>query len=264
MAREGTVLVVDDEAMVLELLHRQLTQLGYACRLADGGRAALEMLRGDEVDVALIDLMMPDMDGFAVLEAMQTDALDTVAVVLTSYGNVGNAVKAMKSGAFDFVEKPVDMAILESVVDRALRHRQLLIETKRMEEALQSAYRDLERKVEDRTRELTALNKALRKENQERAATEEKLDKAHREVEHLLASMSSFLIGVGRDLRINRWNAAAAIAFNLPAEHVIGKRCEEAGFPWDWNFIVKHVPGWPEVDKSVRLPELQYRRTDGT
>ncbi|HEX72599.1 MAG TPA: PAS domain-containing protein, partial [Candidatus Hydrogenedentes bacterium] len=118
--------------------------------------------------------------------------------------------------------------------------------------------------VEERTRELAALNKALEKENLDRAAAEEQLGKAHREVEQLLASMSSFLIGVGRDLRVNRWNAAAAIAFNLPPEQVIGKRCEEAGFPWDWNFIVKHVPEMPEVSKSVRLPELPYRRSDGT
>ena len=93
---------------------------------------------------------------------------------------------------------------------------------------------------------------------------EELLQRAHKETERLLASMSSFLIAVDTNVRIARWNTAAETIFGLPKESVIGKHLEDAGIPWDWASIVKHIRGWPMVDKTVRLPEVHYRRPDGT
>ena len=344
METRHSVLIVDDEELVRGALQRQLTHLGYSCSTASGGKTALEMLRANDFDVALIDLHMPDMDGFSLLSAMQESDIDSVAVMLTSYGSMANAVKALTSGAFDFVEKPAVLEMLGSVIARAVTHRQLRAQTRAMAEVAQQwgatfdtvpdliAIRDKEQRfirvnraiatvlgctpedaigrtyadcphgkelallfgadaellpaasyhleeicLPDMGRHFLASTSPLRdaagqligavcvaRDVTRQKRTEEELRKAHSEVERLLASMSSFLIAVDTDVHITRWNTAAETILGLPAESVIGKHLEDAGISWDWASIVKHIRGWPMVDKTVRLPEVPYQRPDGT
>jgi len=135
---------------------------------------------------------------------------------------------------------------------------------KRAEDELQQSRNELEIRVEERTQALTRANESLLCEIDLRKLTEEELRKAHEEVERLLSSMSSFLIDLGQDLRISRWNAAAENTFGIPWVEAVGKRIDACGIRWDWESVISQIPEWPEVKETVRLSEVRYRRGDGT
>jgi DNA-binding NtrC family response regulator len=103
------VLIVDDDPVQRRLLEEMTRKLGYAPQTAEGGEAALEALsraNGTPVDVMILDLVMPDLDGMAVLERMRTLPAPPPVIVQTSQGGIDTAVSAMRAGAFDFLVKP--------------------------------------------------------------------------------------------------------------------------------------------------------------
>ena len=125
MSNGQRVLVVDDEAEVREVMSRQLTRLGCVCATAGNGREALALMRRDDFDIAFIDLVMPEMDGLALLGAMNEANVDTTAIVASGKGNITQAVEAMKRGAFDYIEKDFDVQVLQATVERVSQHRRL-------------------------------------------------------------------------------------------------------------------------------------------
>src|SRR6185369_9250589 len=104
---KGTVLVVDDEPSNRESLERIFQREGYRVLLAESGRKALDVCRAHRVHVVVTDLMMPGMTGLELLKALETVAPDAEVVLMTAYGTIETAVEAMRSGAYDFVEKPL-------------------------------------------------------------------------------------------------------------------------------------------------------------
>jgi PAS domain S-box-containing protein len=132
MSEKGHILIVDDSEFIRTVLCRDLGRLGYRCTSAADGHEALENLRAIEFDVALIDLMMPGMDGLGLLKAMREEDIDTVPIILSGHAQVHQAVEATKRGAFDLIEKPAAIEVIGRTVDRALRHRRVLQEAGRM------------------------------------------------------------------------------------------------------------------------------------
>jgi PAS domain S-box-containing protein len=135
MDPECKVLLVDDDQAFRDILQRQLARLEYSCEARDGGAAALEALMGDDFDVALVDLVMPGMDGLELLSAIKESGSDTVPVVLSGRGDIHGAVEAMKCGAFDYVEKMPDIEVLRSTVERAASHHRAKRQAQQMSEA---------------------------------------------------------------------------------------------------------------------------------
>ena len=114
-------LIVDDEANLRMVLRTQLQFAGYVCHVCAGGQDALATLkRIGPVDVILTDLRMPGMDGFTLLTKVRQ--LDPVlpVIILTAFGSVGNAVEAVKAGAFDYIEKPFDRDRLLQTLEKAV------------------------------------------------------------------------------------------------------------------------------------------------
>ncbi len=109
-----------------EVLRRDLSALGYSCTTASDGREALEKMRANNFDVALVDLRMPRMDGIELLHAIEATDIDAIPIVLTGYGEVSNAVDAIKHGAFEFIEKPASTEAIHGAINRAIKHRQAL------------------------------------------------------------------------------------------------------------------------------------------
>ena len=101
-----TLLFVDDDPHMLSILQDIFSKQGYGSHVADSGQEALTLLEKERIDVALVDLMMPHMDGFALLERIKTDFPETMVIMLTGHGGVKEAVAAIKEGAIDFIEKP--------------------------------------------------------------------------------------------------------------------------------------------------------------
>ena len=119
------ILAVDDEPRLLSSLVALLEGEGYTVEAAAGGVEAREMLERRHYDVALLDLMMPDLDGIAVMERLAERAIDTSVIVVSGDHSIESAIAALRLGAFDFVRKPYAPEVLLHSVGNAVRQRAL-------------------------------------------------------------------------------------------------------------------------------------------
>jgi two-component system nitrogen regulation response regulator NtrX len=120
-----SILIVDDEPGVRSALSGVLRDEGYAVDTVESGEACLERLAAHSYDVVVLDVWLPGMDGLATLARMRERQIDTQVVIISGHGNVESAVRAIKNGAFDFVEKPLSLDKTVLVVRNALRQRRL-------------------------------------------------------------------------------------------------------------------------------------------
>jgi DNA-binding NtrC family response regulator len=116
-----SVLIVDDDRNVLEVLDARLSSCGLTVYKADGGRKALQILKTRRIDLVVSDVKMPEMDGMALLSEIIQTQPGLPVIFLTAYANVPDAVKAVKSGAVDYVEKPFDGKALTEKIQLMLR-----------------------------------------------------------------------------------------------------------------------------------------------
>jgi two-component system response regulator HydG len=119
------VLIVDDEEFHAETLAESLQRVGYECAVATTGSRGARRIEQEDWDVILTDLKMPDMDGLAILRKAKQELPESEVVVITGHGDVKTAVEAMKAGAANFLEKPVNLAELRATVDRAAERLRL-------------------------------------------------------------------------------------------------------------------------------------------
>jgi two-component system NtrC family sensor kinase len=137
------ILVVDDEAQIVTLIQRLLENSEYESDGAYDGPMALDLLREraqtDMGGYALVlaDLKMPGMDGLQLLQSVKEQYPDTMFVLITGFATVDSAVAALRQGAYDYLTKPLDMKHLLSAVQRALEHRALLLQNRRLVQFLQ-------------------------------------------------------------------------------------------------------------------------------
>ena len=128
------VLIVDDEKVIREGVERSLSGRNYTIAKAESGEAGIEMIEQNGYDVVLLDLMMPGIDGFGVLEWVKQNRPEIEVIVITGFATVSKAVTAMKEGAFDFVGKPFTPDYIRIVVERAVAKISLEAETQRLRE----------------------------------------------------------------------------------------------------------------------------------
>src|SRR5262245_52724393 len=127
-----TVLIADDEKNIRATLARGLRLEGYRALEAGNGREALAALEDDDVDALLLDVQMPEMDGFALLEELRRRGVTIPVIVLTAHGTIERAVRAIKLGADDFVEKPPSIERILLAVGHALDRHRLAQENSRL------------------------------------------------------------------------------------------------------------------------------------
>ena len=141
MPKSLSILLIDDEEIMREVIVRLLQGQGYDVTVAGSGEEGLEKLEEKEVDLVLLDLMLPGMGGMVALEELVRRSPDTVVVMITAYASIENAVKATKVGAFDFVTKPFKNDELLLVIKNGLEHRELTLENRQLRQTLQSRHR---------------------------------------------------------------------------------------------------------------------------
>ena len=147
-AQQPTVLIVDDDKSVREVLAAVLREEGYGVRLAEGADAALQQLRGDDLPLLLCDLKMPEHDGTWLLDQVLQRHPHAAVVMLTGFGDTESAVECLKRGAADYLLKPPRVTELVRAVERAWARSRLL--------SARARYHDgLARKVRERTAELS-------------------------------------------------------------------------------------------------------------
>ena len=131
----STVLIADDDPVQRRLLEAMVRRFGYETETVEGGEAALErLLAADKVgvDLLILDLVMPDLDGMAVLERMRAHKITTPVIVQTAHGSIEAVISAMRAGALDFVVKPVGAERLQISIKNALRFDALEDEIRRI------------------------------------------------------------------------------------------------------------------------------------
>jgi PAS domain S-box-containing protein len=116
------VLVIDDEKRIRDGCSKMLLQEGFEAAIAETGSIGLELLEKEHYDIILLDLMMPELSGFDVLERVKTLHPDTVIIVITGYATIEHSIEAMKKGAFDFLPKPFSPQDLRIIISKALEH----------------------------------------------------------------------------------------------------------------------------------------------
>ncbi|HEY5522817.1 MAG TPA: sigma-54 dependent transcriptional regulator [Desulfuromonadaceae bacterium] len=178
--RIARILCVDDEPVNLSLLEAMLSPQGYEVVSAVNGTEALEKIRAEQIDICLLDVMMPGMDGFEVCRRIKSDGLsqNIPVVMITSYADLKYRIRGIEAGAEYYIFKPFNIA-------EVLARIKMLLNVKSLNEQLQNAHDKLEQAVHERTRELTKANMQLTQEIGERKRAEESLQGTYAEIKGL-------------------------------------------------------------------------------
>jgi len=185
------ILIAEDDPKVGESLRLLLKKRGYDALLASNGKEALSLFRREGVDLVITDLVMPKMDGIELLEAIKGLRPETEVIVISAQGTIERAVQAMKLGAFDFIEKPINPRVISLLLERALEKQSLILQN-----------RDLRSRLEDKFHFKNIVGRS------------EKMVSMFELIRHIAPYDSSVLIigesGTGKEL------IAHAIHFNSP------------------------------------------------
>jgi diguanylate cyclase (GGDEF)-like protein len=143
---KSNILIIDDEPLIKNLIRDILCEK-YICTTANSAEKALEILQTQSFNLVLTDINLGGMNGIDLLPQVKDSSPDTVIMMISGERTIESAIKAMRLGAFDYIEKPLDLDHLEVAVERALEHNSLLIAKRRHEN-------ELEQLVKQRTEEL--------------------------------------------------------------------------------------------------------------
>ncbi len=177
------ILTVDDDEFVREVLAAYLEDSGYEVLQAENGRLGLELFRREAPDLVMLDLRMPEMDGLEVLGRITEESPDTPVILVSGMGTIGDAIKALKLGAWDYIAKPIhDMVVLEHAVNKALERAEFIDQRKRYREHLEEEVKKRTAEVEQRREELEKAYTNIKSEVTVRKKAEELLSKKNLEL----------------------------------------------------------------------------------
>jgi two-component system nitrogen regulation response regulator NtrX len=129
-----TVLIIDDEIAIRETLEQILSYEGYEVKKAGSGAEGLALVASASPDVILLDVKMPGMDGFEVLDRLSQEGYHIPVIVVSGHGNIETAVEAVRKGAYDFLEKPLDRSRLLVTLTNCLDHQEVLSDRRILQE----------------------------------------------------------------------------------------------------------------------------------
>src|SRR4029453_9621429 len=139
-SRQGTILVIDDEEIMREILDTLLSREGYDVRVASSGAEGLDLARATPFDAAIVDIMMPGLDGIATLDELKRVDEDLAVIIITAYASVESAISAKKNGAFHYITKPFKNDEVLVVIRNALERRRLVNENRALRQNIQERY----------------------------------------------------------------------------------------------------------------------------
>ena len=135
-----TVLVVEDDDAMRDVLQEELTDAGYRVIVAPGARAAIERVRAEPFDIVITDLRMPDVDGFDLIRDIRATRNAPPIIMITAFGSIETAIKAVKLGAYDYITKPFEIEELVLVIDKALGEQALRRKVERLQREVEALY----------------------------------------------------------------------------------------------------------------------------
>ncbi|OGK81091.1 MAG: hypothetical protein A2X51_14550 [Candidatus Rokubacteria bacterium GWC2_70_24] len=140
MTAPATLLIADDDSVALDLLAEVLTREGYRVRAAANGEECLHVAEAEPVDLAIVDLRMPGLDGLQVIQRLAAIQPGVPVLVLTAFVTIDTAIEAIRAGAYDYLSKPFRMEEIKVVVRRALEARRLASENRQYRRELEGLY----------------------------------------------------------------------------------------------------------------------------
>jgi DNA-binding response OmpR family regulator len=173
MPKQPSILLIEDEANLRHNLTVLLEGEGYRVSWAEDGAEGIRKVQEEPFDLVITDVVMPQVDGFQVMEYLKDHVPDVVVVAITAYVSTESAIEALRCGAYDYLAKPFDVDLMQNVIKRAL-------EKARMQKAFRHYMGELERQVEERTRNLAEANVHLEQSMEELRATQEQLIQSER------------------------------------------------------------------------------------
>ena len=135
-----SILVIEDKDSMQKMLTATLESEGYEVDAVGDGPDALDKARDKRYDLVLTDLKLPNMDGLEVLSQVKEIDPETSVILMTAYGTIESAVKAMRLGAYDFLTKPFDTDHLSVLIKRALENRRLMAENSLLREEIANSH----------------------------------------------------------------------------------------------------------------------------
>src|SRR5688572_9422574 len=126
------ILVIDDDQSMCELIQDSLQANGWQVEWRVRGEEGLELCKEKDFDVVITDVNLEHMNGLDLCKNLTENRPDIPVIVITAFGNMSSAIAAIRAGAYDFINKPIDMAGLAHVIERAVQHRHLREEVKRL------------------------------------------------------------------------------------------------------------------------------------
>ena len=121
-------MIVDDERAIRNSLSEILSDEGYNVEVAEDGPTAIEMAEKERYDVIFCDIKMPNMEGTEVLEKLRKDGIDSAIIMISGHGDIETAVECIKKGAFDFIQKPLDLNRILITIKNATERTQIITE----------------------------------------------------------------------------------------------------------------------------------------
>ncbi|MFZ5518591.1 MAG: PP2C family protein-serine/threonine phosphatase [Candidatus Zhuqueibacterota bacterium] len=141
----SSLLIIDDDKSIVYFLSEALKRESYRLSLAHGGKEALRFLKEQQFDLVVTDLQMPEVNGLDVLTAVKESSPSTEVLILTAYGSIKSAVRAMKMGAYEYLSKPVDVEELRLKVAQALEHRTMKLKIEQQQKEIDEHHAMIQR-----------------------------------------------------------------------------------------------------------------------
>jgi DNA-binding NtrC family response regulator len=140
MHEDLKIIAIDDDPVACSILTRIFARYGCEYEIIKSGFEAMHKIRDGKYDLLITDLKMPDIDGMTILEESKRIFPETPVIMITGFSTVENAVEAMKSGAYDYVRKPIDPEELLLIIDRSLDNKRLIDENRMLKEELSEKF----------------------------------------------------------------------------------------------------------------------------
>src|SRR5688500_17478126 len=138
--RTASILVVEDDDAMRALLSEELSDAGFAVEAAGGASSGLELARTNRFDLIITDLRMPEMDGFDLIRGVTALPEAPHVVMITAFGSIETAIRAVKLGAYDYITKPFEIEELLLVAGKALAERALRTKVARLQREVEERY----------------------------------------------------------------------------------------------------------------------------
>jgi PAS domain S-box-containing protein len=257
--RSGLILIVDDTTTNLKVVGECMSDCGYHVVIAEDGEEALRRAALVRPDLILLDVMLPDVDGFEVCRRLKADpdTRDIPVIFMTALVDTEHKLKGFAVGAIDYVTKPLQIEEVLARVNTHMRLRwlQTALEDKHAE--LQRSHDELERRVAERTAELSDANRALRLEIQERQQAEERLALKNFALDHVREG--AFLLD--EDSVILYVNDAACRMSGYRRDELLAMRASDLDPEWSHE---AYRQSWARLRSAGNVVgEAQFRARDG-